>query len=246
MVRLNQGNWKKKSIFFELPYWEHHLIRHNLDVMHIEKNVCDNVLCTVLGVLGKSKDNLKARRDLQELGIRTALYPRQQKDSSKLLLRPACFTMSKEDKEVFLKVLKAVKVPNGYASNISHRVNMKECSIRGLKSHDSHILMQQLLPLAARQALPKNVVETLIELSSCFRQICSKFNTPSDLEKIQKRIVLTLCHLENIFPLSFFDVMEHLPVHLAEEAFIAGPMQFRWMYLIERYTINFLFNDLYV
>ena len=31
--------WKKRSIFFELPYWEHNILRHNLDVMHIEKNV---------------------------------------------------------------------------------------------------------------------------------------------------------------------------------------------------------------
>ena len=144
--------------------------------------------------------------------------------------------MSKEVKEVFLKVLKEVNVPDDYASNISHHVNMKEYSIGGLKSHDSHILMQQLLPLAARQALPKNVIETLTELSSCFRQICSKVNTPSDLEKIQKRIILTLCHLEKIFPLSFFDVMEHLHVHLAEETLIAGPVQFRWMYPIKRYT----------
>ncbi|KAI0492078.1 hypothetical protein KFK09_026343 [Dendrobium nobile] len=30
--------WKKKSIFFELPYWEYNLLPHNLDVMHIEKN----------------------------------------------------------------------------------------------------------------------------------------------------------------------------------------------------------------
>ena len=145
--------------------------------------------------------------------------------------------MSKDDKEVFLKVLKEVKVPDGYAYNISHRVNMKECSIGGLNSHDSHILMQQLLLLAARQALSKNVVETLTELFSFFRKICSEVNTPSDLEKIQKRIVLALCHLENIFPLSFFDVMEHLPVHLVEEALIAGPVQFRWMYPIDRYTI---------
>ncbi|XP_069153102.1 uncharacterized protein [Solanum lycopersicum] len=29
--------WKKKSIFFNLPYWESNLLRHNLDVMHIEK-----------------------------------------------------------------------------------------------------------------------------------------------------------------------------------------------------------------
>ncbi|XP_039115814.1 uncharacterized protein LOC120251341 [Dioscorea cayenensis subsp. rotundata] len=30
--------WKKRSIFFDLPYWQHNLLRHNLDVMHIEKN----------------------------------------------------------------------------------------------------------------------------------------------------------------------------------------------------------------
>ena len=29
--------WKKKSIFFSLPYWEEHMLRHNLDLMHIEK-----------------------------------------------------------------------------------------------------------------------------------------------------------------------------------------------------------------
>jgi hypothetical protein len=33
--------WKKKSIFFRLPYWKDNLLRHNLDVMHIEKNVMD-------------------------------------------------------------------------------------------------------------------------------------------------------------------------------------------------------------
>jgi hypothetical protein len=29
--------WKKESIFFKLPYWEFLKLRHNLDVMHIEK-----------------------------------------------------------------------------------------------------------------------------------------------------------------------------------------------------------------
>ena len=33
----SKSQWKKKSIFYELPYWRHLLIRHNLDVMHIEK-----------------------------------------------------------------------------------------------------------------------------------------------------------------------------------------------------------------
>jgi hypothetical protein len=43
--------WKKKSILF----W------HNLDVMHIEKNVMDNnILDTILDIKGKIKDNLAA------------------------------------------------------------------------------------------------------------------------------------------------------------------------------------------
>ena len=48
-------------------------------------------------------------------------------------------TLSKRDG--FLQVLKDVAVPDGYASNISRRVNMKERKISGLKSHDNHILM---------------------------------------------------------------------------------------------------------
>ena len=35
----NELNWYKKSIFFELEYWSTLKLRHNLDVMHVEKNV---------------------------------------------------------------------------------------------------------------------------------------------------------------------------------------------------------------
>ena len=164
-------NWKKKSIFFQLPYWKDNLIRHNLDVMHIEKNVCENILWTLLDVTGKTKDNLKARRDLQDMGLRKALHPQVQ-ESGKVFLSPACFTMNRQHKDIFCKVLKDVKVPDGYCSNISRRVQLKERAILGLKSRDCHILMQQLLPLAIRRALPKNVCEVLIELSTFFRKLC--------------------------------------------------------------------------
>ena len=49
--------WKKRSILFDLPYQEHNLLRHNLDMMHIEKNVCDNLIGTLLNIDGKSKNN---------------------------------------------------------------------------------------------------------------------------------------------------------------------------------------------
>ena len=56
-----------------------------------------------------------------------------------------------------------------------------------------------------------------------------------DLKKMESQIAIALCQLEMIFPPSFFDVMMHLPIHLAGEAMIAGPVQYRWTYLIERY-----------
>jgi hypothetical protein len=84
--------WKKKSIFFRLPYWKDNLLRHNLDVMHIEKNVMDNILRTLLDIKGKSKDNLQARQDLQEMGLRPKLHP-YIGDDGRTYLPPAPHTM---------------------------------------------------------------------------------------------------------------------------------------------------------
>ena len=66
--------WKKRSIFFTLPHWEDHVLRHNLDIMHIEKNVIDNIIGTLLNLDGKTMDNLKARQDLKDMGIRNELH----------------------------------------------------------------------------------------------------------------------------------------------------------------------------
>uniref|UniRef100_A0A2N9ESG6 DUF4216 domain-containing protein n=1 Tax=Fagus sylvatica TaxID=28930 RepID=A0A2N9ESG6_FAGSY len=66
-------------------------------------------------------------------------------------------------------------------------------------------------------------------------EICSKVLNVEDLEHLEKKIAVTLCQLEKIFPPSFFTVMVHLLTHLATEAKIAGPVHYRWMYPIERY-----------
>lgn len=138
--------WKKKSIFFKLQYWEHLSLRHNLDVMHIEKNVCDNLVCTLLND-AKSKDNLEARLDLVDLGIHQELHPKLEEDS-RYIVPLACFTMSRENKETLCSVIQSIKLPYGYASNIARSVDMKSCKFIGLKSHDCHILIEHLLPFA--------------------------------------------------------------------------------------------------
>ncbi|XP_070009948.1 uncharacterized protein [Nicotiana sylvestris] len=58
----------------------HNSLRHNLDVMHIEKNIVDNVIGTLLDILGKTKDHANARYDLKKMGIRKNLQPKDTKD----------------------------------------------------------------------------------------------------------------------------------------------------------------------
>ncbi|KAA0032149.1 uncharacterized protein E5676_scaffold186G00370 [Cucumis melo var. makuwa] len=56
----------------------------------------------------------------------------------------------------------------------------------------------------------------------------------SDLDRFQADIIIILCKLERIFPPSFFSVMVHLAVHLLYEAKVTGPVNYSWMYSIER------------
>ncbi|GKB76074.1 zinc finger, PHD-type containing protein [Tanacetum coccineum] len=72
-------NWTKRSIFYELEYWSFLTLKHNLDVMHIEKNVLESILNTLL-MNDKSKDTTKARQDLERLGIQSGLWLGQNKN----------------------------------------------------------------------------------------------------------------------------------------------------------------------
>jgi len=67
--------WKKRSIFFYLPYRFKVDVRQCIDVMHIEKNVCDSLIRIVLNIKGKTKDGVNARLNSIEINIREELAP---------------------------------------------------------------------------------------------------------------------------------------------------------------------------
>jgi len=67
-----------------------------------------------------------------------------------------------------------------------------------------------------------------------FNVLYAKSLKVEDLEQIKKQIPLTLSKLERCLPPSYFDIMLHLPIHLADEALICGPVSFRSMYFGER------------
>ncbi|XP_020266364.1 uncharacterized protein LOC109841838 [Asparagus officinalis] len=70
------GGRKDQSFFFTVL--KELLLHHNLDVMHIEKNICESIISTMLHS-GKSKDGINARTDLEDIGIRKDLHPEQRR-----------------------------------------------------------------------------------------------------------------------------------------------------------------------
>ncbi|GJV40538.1 transposon, En/Spm-like, transposase-associated domain protein [Tanacetum coccineum] len=106
--------------------------------------------------------------------------------------------------------------------------------LKTFKSHECHVFMQRLLPIALKGMIPNAIWDTITELCTFFRVICSKELHIEDLETLKDSIVVTLCKLEKVFPPGFFDLMEHLVIHLVNEAINGGPEQYRWMYQYER------------
>jgi hypothetical protein len=195
--------------------------------------VCDNIINTLLDISGKSKDNLNARLDLQALGIRSDLHLLELEDNQ-FYLPPAPYSMSPAEKKLFCQVLKGVKFPDCYAANIRHNVLVNEKKIIGLNSHGSHILLQDLLPLAVQRVLPKEVCAVLICLSNFFKTLYSPVIETSDMERLQSEIAEILSLLETIFPPSFFTINVNLMVYLPSQVRMAGPIQFHSMWSVER------------
>ena len=200
--------------------------------MHIEKNVCESVLATILDVKGKSKIGLESRRDMELLELMEEVPLEERNDN--LQLPSAPYTFTKDEKLKFCRRLYFQRFPNGYCSNIGNCIKLQDCKILGLKSHDHHVLMQQLLSVALKGLLPEGLRKAIFRLSSFFKELCQRVLNKKRLEELEDEIMETLCLLEMYFPPSFFDIMIHLTIHIGREAKLCGPVHYRWMYPFER------------
>ncbi|KAK1677863.1 hypothetical protein QYE76_038711 [Lolium multiflorum] len=220
--------WKKKSIFWDLPYWKVLEVRSSIDVMHVTKNLCVNLL-GFLGVYGKTKDTPEAREDQQ-----------RRKDPKKLhekdkVRHYSSYALTKAEKEIFFECVRSIKVSSRFSSNIKGIINMEKKTFQNLKSHHCHVIMTELLPIALRGLLPKNVRLPIVKLCAFLNAISQKVINPEILPRLQNDVVQCLVSFELVFPPSFFNIMTHLLVHLVEEISILGPVFLHNMFLFERF-----------
>ncbi|KAK1628120.1 hypothetical protein QYE76_002435 [Lolium multiflorum] len=170
----------------------------------------------------RSKDGTKARYDLKYLRIRkdleapnsdddddddqTEWTQRHRKRAKKnvVVLPAACFTTSPEDLEQFFRCLLGVKVPHRSPGNISRYLDVAKKRFTGMKSHDCHVLMTQILPVAVRGIMDVHVRDTLFGPYNFFDVITRKSIGVRQLKMLQDEIVVILCELEICFPPAFY------------------------------------------
>jgi hypothetical protein len=71
---------------------------HNIDLMHVTKNVFDNIIGTLLDMSRKMKDGLKSCNDLVQFGLRPELHPKL-RPNGKHYLPQASYSLTVEEKK---------------------------------------------------------------------------------------------------------------------------------------------------
>src|SRR6266498_2647147 len=190
--------FKKFSIFFKyLPYWKDLDIRHAIDVMHVEKNVCDSILGILLDIKGKMKEGLKSRKDFVDLNIKYGLHPKE-RANRKYYLPAASYNLTTDEKKAIRKCLRGMRVPTGYSSNIKNLVSMKDLKLVGMKLHHCHVMMTHMVPIAIRCIKPYYIKLAVTRLCHFFNTIAHKVIDPAELSALNIEIVETLCLLKMV------------------------------------------------
>ncbi|WVZ77611.1 hypothetical protein U9M48_025460 [Paspalum notatum var. saurae] len=146
-------NWTHISGIWDLSYTKALKLPHNIDVMHQKRNVAENTISTCMDFSDKTKNNVKARKDLAKICNRPTLelIASGGKPRAPFCLKP------QERKEV-LRWMKNLKFPDGYAAGLRRAVNLKTEKLNGLKALDYHIIMERLL---CAKEIKKVVMEKL-------------------------------------------------------------------------------------
>jgi hypothetical protein len=197
--------------------------------MHLEKNIFESIF---LDLSRKNKDSLKSCIDLVELGIRPELHP-QDRGNGEKYLPAASYNLTTEEKQAICKCLRGLKVPTSFSSNIRKLVSTKDLQLTNYNSHDCHVMMMVFLPIAIRAIKPVYLRMVIIRMCYFFNMISHKVIDCEDLSRLQLFISETQTQLEMCFPPSFFDIMEHLMIHMVNQITELGPMYFHQMWTYE-------------
>jgi hypothetical protein len=111
---------------------------------------------------------------------------------------------------------------------------MNDLSIFGYNSHDCHVMMMVFLTIAIRAIKPVHMKVLITCLCYLFNIVSQKVIGRKELDDLRAYMIETMCMLEMCFP-PFFDMQQHLMIHLIDQILILGPLHIHSIFPYERY-----------
>jgi hypothetical protein len=141
--------------------------------LHLEKNVFESTIGVLLDTKGKTKDGLKSRMDLVNQGIRPDLHL-EPPQNGKVQIPDAAYNLTNDEKTTICKLLRGIKVPIGFSSNIKSLVSMKDLTMTNYNSHNCHVMLTMFLPIVIRAICPDYIKMVITWMSYFFNRITQK------------------------------------------------------------------------
>lgn len=165
-------------------------------------------------MLGES-DTPGLRQDLENCGVRPELWLGPRLDGRTYIKPQAPYAFTPMEKRQFMDLLGSISVPTGYSAELSKHI--MQGKLGHMKSHDHHVVLQDILPVCIRHILRPGPRNAIIRLGGVFQRITAKVIDPTEMDDLRLFTAETLSLLEQWLPESFFDVMTHLVIHLPDE-----------------------------
>jgi hypothetical protein len=141
--------------------WQDLLIMNCLDVMHVENNVCENVIRTICG----EKDNKGVRRNLEVQNLCPHLWlTRNPQNPSWWIMPHANYVLNEREFSTFESWFASLKVPYVHSASLVKHVSTERWA--SMKACYWHVLMQTLLPLYLRGLMQENTQKAIMCLNT--------------------------------------------------------------------------------
>ena len=196
--------------------------------MHTKKNIAYSIIENHFG----ASNTISSCEDLKQLKIRRNILV-EKYDDEKYRKPSARYVLKKEQHAQFLKLTSQTLFPTIYvSSSIRSQTDMN--SLRGLKTHDYHVIIENILPIVVNiSSLEKGPRLEIIRLGLILKRMSLHVLDPSNFDSLREEVVEVLCLLEQEFPPTIFRISMNLLIHLEYELKHCDLVRMTWMYPIE-------------
>jgi hypothetical protein len=122
----------------------------------MEWNMSNNLLKYLYG----ERDTMEVQKDMEKVGVQQHLWLRRRPRATNFFKPTTPFGFTQDENKSFLDFVTSIHAPIGYLATFNKHVDPKR--LFSMKSHDHHVMVQQILPLAMHNLLQLGPKATII------------------------------------------------------------------------------------